>query len=318
MTKSRFFFILLAMLVVTLACSLVTGETVETEAPPDATDSLPGVKEFTPTSPLPDEPTAPAPPPTREPQATSERAPEYGVILVSEGDVLNVRSGPGVDYAVIDTLAPHATGITMAGDRQKVGNSMWVEVNTLSGTVGWVNAHFLTELVPQDDFCGDPRVNVLMDEFVAALQARDGGALSQLVSPAHGLSIRVSWWNPEVNFRGPDQVANIFADPQVYDWGIQDGSGFPIQGSFSDEIVPWLDDVLNAEFSRHCNDLENGSGASAGFIIWPYEYQNINDVALYRAAAPGEELNWRTWAVGVTYHQGRPYIAFLVQYHWEI
>ncbi len=318
MTKPRFFFVLLAMLAAMLACSLVTGEPIETEAPPITTDSSPGMAEFPPTSPPADEQTAPAPPPTREPPATSERAPEYGVILVSEEDVLNVRSGPGMDHEITDTLAPHATGISMTGDRQKIGNSVWVEVDTLSGTAGWVNAHFLTEVVDHDDFCGDPLVAVLLDEFVAALQARDGGALGQFVSPAHGLSIRVSWWNPEVNFRGPDQVANIFADPKAYDWGIQDGSGFPIQGSFSDEIVPWLDDVLNAEFSRHCNDLENGSGASAGFIIWPYEYQNINYVALYRAAAPGEELDWRTWAVGIAYHQGQPYIAFLVQYHWEI
>lgn len=317
-TKPEFFLPLSMLIFAVLACSVVTGGSVGTEPPPTATTPPPDIATLPPTSLSTSAPTAPAPPPTQEPLATSGRVPEFGVTLVSEGDVLNVRSGPGVDNDVIDTLDPHATGITMTGVRQKVGNSMWVEVDTLSGTTGWVNAHFLTEIVDSDVFCNDPRIAALVDDFVAAAQARYGGALGQVVSPTHGLTIRVNWWNPEVSFPSQNQINKIFMDSTSYDWGIQDGSGIPIQGSFSDEITPWLDDVLSGEFSQHCNDLENGSGGSAGFIIWPFEYQNINYVALYRAAATGDELNWRTWVVGITYHQGQPYISFLVQYHWEI
>ena len=303
-TKLEFFLPLFILIFAVPACSVITGESEGTEPPPTAA------------TPTPDRATLP--PPTREPLATRGRAPEFGVILISEGDVLNVRSGPGVDNGVIGTLDPHATGITMTGVRQKVGNSIWVEVDTPFGTTGWVNAHFLTETVAKDAFCNDPRIAALVDKFVAAIQARDGDALSQVVSPEHGLSMRVSWWNPTATFSSQNQIHKIFIDPTLYDWGIQDGSGLPIQGTFSDEVLPWMDDVLDGEFSWHCNDLENGSGASAGFILWPFEYQNINYIALYRAAAPGDELNWRTWAVGITYHQGQPYISFLVQYHWEI
>jgi len=291
---------------------------METETHPVPTDPPPDIATLPPTFPPTDEPTSPPPLPTKEQQAISEREPEFGVILVPEGDVLNVRAGPGVDNEVITTLEPHDTGITMTGNRQNVSNSMWVEVDTPSGITGWVNAHYLTEVVPGDAFCRDPRTATLVNDFVTAIQTRNGEALAPLVSPTHGLTIRVSWWNPEVNFRGGNQFANIFVDPTIYEWGIQDGSGLPIQGSFSDEIVPWLDDVLDAEFNHYCNDLENGSGGSAGFTLWPYAYQNINYVALYRVAAPGDELNWRTWVAGITYHQGQPYIAFLVQYHWEI
>jgi len=243
--------------------------------------------------------------------------PEFGVVRVSEGDVLNVRSGPGVDNDVIDTLDPHATGITMTGDHQKVGSSMWVEIETPTGTLGWANAHFLTEVVNTNVFCNDPQVTALIDKFVSSIQTRDGEILGKLVSPIDGLTIRVSWWNPEVNFSAKE-INGIFDDPTVYDWGVQDGSGFAIQGPFGNEILPWMDDILKADFSQHCNDLENGSGPSAGYIIWPFEYQNINYFALYRSAPADQEFDWRTWAIGITYHKGQPYIAFMVQYHWEI
>lgn len=316
--KMKLLSITFGLILGTLACSLFTGEPTETVPAPTLppTQNVPTLPVLTAT----DEPTQLPPSPTAslQPDPNPLVNSEFGVILVSEGDVLNVRSGPGISNGIVDTLQPHATGISMTGNRQTVGNSLWVEVQTPANTTGWVNAHFLTGIVASAEFCNDPRVTALLTIFVNAMNARDGGALAHLISPTHGLTMRVSWWNPEVNFRRPNQIAAIFNDATSLDWGTQDGSGLPIQGAFKDEILPWIDDVLSVNFSQHCNDLENGSGGSAGYIIWPHEYQNINYVALHRAAQPGDELNWRTWTVGISYHQGQPYIAFIVQYHWEI
>ena len=316
MRKLEYTFIIGAFLLAVLACSLVTESPVEPEISTDEPSISLDTVTRSPTG-EPDEPTAFPTSPTPEPQAASVRNPEFGVVHVSEGDVLNVRSGPGVENDIIDTLDPHATGITMTGGRQKVGSSMWVEIATATGTLGWVNAHFLTEVIDANTFCNDPEVTALIGKFVSAIQTRDGEVLSKLVSPIDGLKIRVSWWNPEVYFPA-DKVTDIFDDPTAYDWGVQDGSGFAIQGTFANEILPWMDDILNADFSQHCNDLENGSGPSAGLVIWPFEYQNINYVALYRSAPADQEFDWRTWAVGITYHKGQPNISFMVQYHWEI
>lgn len=310
--NKKLLFLGLVMFQVSLACSLVAGFPLETES----ASTLPPTQNvgMQPTLTNTIESSAPAPTHTAIPQMESA----FGVIMVTEGDVLNVRSGAGINNNIIDTLPPHATGITMTGNRQKVGDSLWVEVKTPSQSTGWVNAHFLTAFVDSQDFCNDPRIARLLSGFADAMNSRDGAALARLISPTHGLTVRLNWWNPEVNMRGQNQIAGLFSDPTSYDWGIQDGSGLPIQGAFNAEVLPWLDDVLSTNFSQHCNDLTNGSGNSAGHKIWPFEYQNINYVALYRAAQPGDELNWRTWAVGITYHQGQPYIAFLVQYHWEI
>jgi len=311
-SKGKTFSITFVVILVSLACSLVTGITEEIEPTQTlaATRNVETQAIITDTAePTGTLPTQPADPPVK---------PEFAVILVTEGDVLNVRSGAGVNNNIIATLDPHATGVLMTGNRQKVADSMWVEVETPGQVTGWVNAHFLTVRVGNQTFCNDPGITRLLGSFVNAVNTRDGAALAPLVSPTHGLTVRLNWWNPAVNFRTQNQIASIFNDPTSHDWGIQDGSGMAIQGAFKDEILPWLDDVFSANFSQHCNDLENGSGSSAGFKNWPFEYQNINYVALYRAAQPGDELNWRTWVVGITYHQGQPYIAILVQYHWEI
>jgi hypothetical protein len=314
--KIRILSLTFGMLLVTLACSLLPGLT--TEAVPTLNAPLTQNDETLPTLTFTVESSMAPATLTPQPDPFPLMAPEFGVILVSEGDVLNLRSGPGIENGIIDTLDPHATGIIMTGNRQKVGNSLWVEVQTPTNATGWVNAHFLTEQIESAEFCNDPRLDALLNDFVSAVNSRDGAALAPLISPTHGLTIRVNWWNPEVNFKGPNQIETLFDDARPHDWGIQDGSGRPIQGAFKDEVLPWLDDVLAQNFSRHCNDLENGSGGSAGFILWPFEVHNMNYMALYRAPQPGDELNWRTWAVGISYHQGQPYIAFLVQYHWEI
>jgi hypothetical protein len=53
--------------------------------------------------------------------------------------------------------------------------------------------------------------------------------------------------------------------------------------------------------------------------MWPSEYSNMNYISFHRAAPePGSQLNWRTWALGIEYLDGQPYLALLVQYRGEI
>ena len=66
------------------------------------------------------------------------------VVLVAPDDVLNVRSGPGVENEIIAGLSPTATGVMLTGRRTVVGSSIWVEIVIEHGT-GWVNEHYLAE-----------------------------------------------------------------------------------------------------------------------------------------------------------------------------
>jgi hypothetical protein len=66
-----------------------------------------------------------------------------GVMGVADGDVLNVRDGPGVAYDIIATLDPVTDTVVATGRSQLLPASIWVEV-TVGATTGWVNSQFLT------------------------------------------------------------------------------------------------------------------------------------------------------------------------------
>ncbi|MEN6394035.1 MAG: SH3 domain-containing protein [Anaerolineaceae bacterium] len=258
---------------------------------------------------------------TPSPIVTPVFMPQYplAVVMVKEEEVLNVLANPNQADHVIATLPPHTTQISTTGKSQEVEGEVWVEIQTPENGTGWVKMVNLTEQVSSMAFCSDKKATALVGEFMGAVQVRDGQKLAQLVSPRRGLIIRHEWWNPEVHFQGSLVLENIFTDSTVFDWGINNGSGQTIQASFKDEILPLIDDVQGGSV-QVCNSLEQGlaSGGSTGFIRWPGEYANINYIAIYRPAVEGDELNWRTWAIGIEDVNGNPTIAILVQYHWEI
>lgn len=195
----------------------------------------------------------------------------------------------------------------------------WLAVQTEEGQPGWVNARYLTEYVSHEAYCADARIGELLARFEQAILTSDGDALAALVHPVRGLTIRYNWWNPEVNY-SPTEAADVFVSQASKYWGIQDGSGLPIRGSFSETVLPQLLDVVAEDHTSACNTLDFGvaSGGSAGIVAWPFEYGNMNYTALYRPAPPEQELDWRTWTVGIEYVHGAPVISFLVQYAWEI
>ena len=244
----------------------------------------------------------------------------YAVAYISTGNLLNVRSGPSTNDAILETLGPHDTGLVGTGQVQNVSGSRWVEIRTVSGGTGWVNSAFITEQVGPDTFCADKRIPPLLDGLLAAINAQDGKALADLISPAHGLTIQYSATSPAITLGSADEASPIFTSSTTYEWGIGSGSGEVISGTFKDKVLPLLSNVTTATPTRHCNLLETGTsaGSSTAPLDWPYEYANLNFMALYRPAPSGQEQDWRTWAVGIEYVEGKPYVAVLVQYFWVI
>ncbi len=85
-------------------------------------------------------------------------------------------------------------------------------------------------LVPQADIIAAP----LADEIIEALKAEDMAKLSQFVDPSAGVR-----FSPYTNIKDThlvftrSQFANAFSDSTVYTWGNYEGSGAPIQLTFS-------------------------------------------------------------------------------------
>lgn len=240
----------------------------------------------------------------------------YAVAWVHEDEPLTVRQPAGITSMAVASLASDQRGLTATGKTTQMGSSTWVEIDLPAGGKGWINGWNLTEDVPGSSFCEDARISELANQFIIAVQERDGGALARMVSPKHGLTIRHDWWNPEVNFSF-SSVSGLFLDPSPTTWGVNRDSELTIDGTFREVILPQLEGVFSIAPELNCNKL--GAGSTAQDAIWPSEYSNMNYISFYRAAPePGSQLNWRTWALGIEYLDGQPYIALLVQYRGEL
>ncbi|MEZ4518210.1 MAG: hypothetical protein R3C44_15775 [Chloroflexota bacterium] len=240
----------------------------------------------------------------------------YQVAFVELGDTLNVRSGPGVDYPVVAELQPDATDLAVDDSGQSlVAGSLWVWVEG-DDAAGYVNSRFLTESVSGAEFCPDPTVAAILRDLQTAVENRDGRLLAGLVHPDRGLRLRHSWWNNEVLVQG-NEVAGLFTDDTVYDWGTADGSGLPITGTVADTLLPLLErDLLDATESA-CNEVRHGP--TAGMTIVPEAYEAVPFVSLYRAPGPQDlEFDWGSWAVGIERWEGQYYLSYLVHYAYEI
>jgi uncharacterized protein YraI len=293
--------------------SIVQGEDVAIETPESSITPIPPAPTFVVPTRSPSEgsgtdPGRATPSPTEGPQL-------HHVAFVAEDDVLNVRSGPGVDFDVVFSLAPDASGIQAVGSGQVVLSSTWIPI-VADGQSGWVNGRFLTETIEDEAFCEDDAVPALLEEFGEAVADQNDDLLAQLVHPERGLRVRHTWWNPEVILREAE-AETILAGETEHDWGIEDGSGLPIAGTFAEKILPLLKDDLLSATEAACNEILHGG--TAGIVRLPDGYQTIS---LYSFFRPGTEANggldWGAWVVGVEKWQGDFYISFLVHFAWEI
>ncbi len=241
---------------------------------------------------------------------------EYAVVGVGDGDQLPVRTTAGLSGVVNGYLTPQQRGIQLTGNATLLGSSQWVEILRPDGRIGWVQASKLTEYVPPEQFCGDPRANAVVSAVTEAVNNQDGDLLASLVSDSRGLVIRVDWWNTEVHF-SRQQTADLFADPTVIDWGTHFGSNTEISGDFADTVLPQISDVLANEPALTCDDLQVGTVQQA--IKRPVAYTNLNFYEFYRPAPDdGNESNWRAWTILIEYIDGEPRLVGLIQYRPQV
>jgi hypothetical protein len=291
--------------------------------PTMAASAMPAVPTFTPTISLPS--VTPGNPPTALPSVVVPTVPvggatpgspsgPYAVIQVNPAEVLNIHSAPGSDIPIIGSFPANATNVMRTGPSSTIGEGQWVQMQALGGGSGWVDAVYLTEYVAPAAFCADGRVNTLLSNFANALKTSDGGTLASLVSPSHGMTVRL-WRNGNAITFLPQDTRWIFTSTYEHDWGAAPGSGLDTVGAIHVVVLPkWLD-VLNASYTTACNVIQTG-GASYN-PAWPEIYANINFYSLYKPGPAGNELSWRTLLIGVEYVNGLPYIFSLTQLDWE-
>ena len=237
------------------------------------------------------------------------------VILVAQGDVLNVRKNAGANYAIVDRLDAHAVNITLSGKEKWVNGVRWVKIQRPAGGVGWVNASYLTEYVAPAAFCADAKVTALLASYKTAMTRQDGALLASLVSPVHGLNVTYLRTGKTITYT-PALARWVFSSTYAANWGTQPASGLEVKGSFHQEVLPKILDVLsNPNTTTTCNSP--ATGAKNYQYSWSFQYGNINYYALLKPGSPGVDLDWRTWLVGVEYVNGQPYLFSLQHLFWE-
>lgn len=317
--------ILLPIILALAACA--PRVLTDTPPPPPSVTDTPGLPPPTPTSiaatdtapPAQPTPTAIALPPiaataTSLPPITGIFNP-YAVVLVFPNDVLNIRAAAGVGNAIVGTLQPNAAGVNRTGPAANAGGDRWVEIQNPRGGTGWVNAKFLTEHVASSAFCADARVGDLLGKLKTALLHSNGEEFGALVSPVHGLDLRLWRYGTVANYT-PEEAAWAFQSEYEVSWGPAPGSGEETRGTFRAQPLPKLQEVFGGNYTLHCNDTLDL--ATFSLEPWPPEYANINFYTVYK---PGTDqyggLDWRAWTVGVEYVQGKPTLFALIHYQWE-
>lgn len=275
------------------------------------------------------EPTNPIPTPTaRAGEGETQETPQheitdepekvftYSVIRVPRGERLIIRQPAGQSGTEVGTFEWNEKNVRVTGNRTLLGSSLWLEVEFGADGLGWVNALNITESVAVDDFCSDQRVIDLLNSFRAAIELKDVQQLSSLINHNRGLSVRLTWYSPEIHYSF-EEVTELFTVAEEVEWGILADSGLTVVGTFEEIILPKIEDVFLRSPEATCNALKYGS--TAGTILWPEELSNMKFYGVYRSSTvDGNEFDWRSWAVGIEYAGGKPFIATLIHYTSEL
>lgn len=268
---------------------------------------------------------SPLPTATRPPRATATPFPppvgpslgRFAAVNVRSDDVLNVRVGPGVNYAIAGTIPYYGRDVDVLVGGQEAGDSWWVPVQH-DGVSGWANNDFLARQV---GYVGD-EVAARAAETIMALKDGDMEELGSLVHPDKG--VRFSPY-ATVN-AGTDgdlvfsasQVRGLMTDPTVYRWGIYDGSGLPIEATCREYYAEFVYDVdfVRPDVVGFNERVGPGSTIDNTAIVYPggvfVEYHFEGFEQRY------EGMDWRTLRLVFEEQDGVWYLVGIVHDEWTI
>ena len=170
---------------------------------------------------------------------------------------------------------------------------------------------FVSSPISHEAFCADTRIPALMEQLKASMNQSNGDMLAALVSPTHGVDVRLWAYSPAVNFN-TTSARTVFTSTESYNWG-GGPSGLPDVGSFKDLIQPKLLEVLNApNMETYCDNL-----TKVFPLTHPWPYPDIRYYNLYKPATPDVVFDFRTWLIGFEYINNQPYLYGMVTIIWE-
>jgi len=227
----------------------------------------------------------------------------YALVNVPDRGVVNIRSGPGREFARLGAFGAQQIDIELTGRTFGTFPRVWYQVRRTGGGTGWVGGYYLTEYVEPAMFCKDERAAQVVKDLGQAFIDKDGESLAQLVSPLHGMTVRLFRRGVAINYLWYAPV--LFKSNYPVDWGLSRGSLKPNVAPFPDAFTPPMEEVFTSDYEMNCNDASMVS--AAGVPAWPAEYSTINFYEVH-----GE--NTGSWLVGVDYFDKDPYIFAIIYF----
>ncbi len=136
----------------------------------------------------------------------------------------------------------------------------------------------------------------MADEIIQALKAEDMSKLSEFVDPVAGVR-----FSPYTNVKDadlvftPSQLANAFSDSTVYSWGNYEGSGAPIQLTFTGYYGQF---VYSQDFASATEVGYNHSLSNANVVDNSYDFYPNSIIVEYYLPSTNQEygagLNWQS------------------------
>ena len=236
----------------------------------------------------------------------------YAVARVAPNDVLNIRGGAGVNFAVVGWFPPDATHIMRTGLTQSTDGAEWWQIQREDGLQGWVNSNYLTEYVTPNAFCNDGRVLTMIEQLKSSMIQQNGNLFATMVGPKQGIAINLWRGVPAVRYTNIT-ARGIFTDTASYDWGSPPGVGGPgISGTFAQIVRPQFVDVFNSTYQLGCDNPSYAAGMSAD----PWPNTNIHFYSITKPPT-ANVFDWKVWLIGFEYVDGTPYLYSTLEYIWE-
>lgn len=234
----------------------------------------------------------------------------YALVNVPDKGTLHMRSRPDIQSPIVGALAAQQKNIPLTG--RTFGNipRIWYEVRRSGGGTGWISSYYVVEYVPPEAFCRDERIRPLIEKMASAIQNMDGAGFARLVSPMHGVTVRLTAQGTPYNFLEL-YARYLFWSTYPIPWGKVPPSGKALTGSFKDLVTPRLKEVFTASYELYCNDASKLLGYLSP---WPVEYQNVNFYTAFKPESRTGAGDWRAWLVGIDYVYQQPYLFALIHY----
>jgi hypothetical protein len=247
---------------------------------------------------------------------------QYAVVRVPGDDVLNVRAGAGVRYEVVSTLSYNAIGVRVTGPgTTTVDGALWVPVQH-DGAKGWVNSSYLAPHVGAVEAALSARTA----EAILALRDRDMVTLSGLVHPEKGVrfspytfvQVEPGPMGDQDLVFGASEVAGLMSDPAVYQWGLYDGSGEPIEGTFPDYYGRFVYDADFAQPNAIGYDRVVGRGNTINNIDESYPQSTTVEYHFEGFDPQLAGMDWRSLRLVFERLEGAWYLVGIVHDEWTI